>query len=148
MDSKKFRVVGWILMIPGIIFPVLMILTQAFDIITDQNPSIGYALGDLFAEGIFPGALIILLVFLPGWTFYKISKKGKSNKLQNWALGLTISTLAIWIIYLILGAISASEFLALIWGIVLFGGFIIIPYYIAILLLVIDYLKNKSKLFK
>lgn len=139
MNSKVFSITGWTLMILGILVPAGMIIMQIFQII-QRNSSY---LGDIIIEGFFPSAIIFILVFLPGLKYYKLSK-GKSNSLENWAVGLMLSTLILEV--LLLGVLSlGSDSEGIMWGMAIFGGLLLIPYCIGVLLLIINWIADKIR---
>jgi len=125
-------------MVLGIIVPLGAIITQVSQYM--KNP---LAFSDIFTEGLFFGVIFFVLVFLPGFKYYKISEKRMSNNLENWAVWLMASTIILEImLFILLGASSDAEGLA--WGMAIFGGFLLIPYAIGILLLIINLFIRKK----
>src|SRR3989344_8731012 len=88
MNSKVFSITGWVLMVLGVLIPLSAIFIQISQYM--RNP---LAFSDIFSEGLLFGTIFFILVFLPGYKYYKISKEGKSNKLENWAVWLMIVTI-------------------------------------------------------
>jgi uncharacterized membrane protein len=98
-------------------------------------------------ENIVSAVVIFILAFLPGLAFYRIAKKARSDKLKNWALGLTITTFVLEIILFLIIIVphlgSRDLMTAIALGMFLFGGFLLIPYGIGILLLVINWFRKE-----
>ena len=137
--KKLFSVIGWILIIASIITPLTMI---AF-----QLPTFPY---DILKEGILPGAIAFVLGFFPGIYLIKIGKGiNKENKLNKTALILTLPLLIIGILLLITSAIAKYEYnpsyndFALFLFLV-FAFITSIPYGISLILLIIDYFKQRK----
>lgn len=125
-------------MVIGSIVPLGAIIIQVI-----QYIGRGSGFWDIFLEGLLFGVIFFILVFLPGFKYYKVSKKEQSNKLENWSVGLTITTIIFEVILLLLlGATSDGE--GLIWGMAILGGFLLIPYCFGILLLIINLFVKKN----
>ena len=125
-------------MVLGVIIPLAAIFIQVSQYA--RNP---LAFSDIFTEGLFFGMIFFVLVFLPGFKYYKISEKGDSNKIENWAVWLMVSTILLGVMLSILfGAIGGAEGFG--WGMVIFGGFLLVPYAIGILLLIISFFVKKK----
>ena len=78
--------------------------------------------------------IFFVLVFLPGFKYYKISKKGESTNLENWAVWLMVTTILLEVLlFVLLGATSEAE--GVVVGMAIFGGFLLIPHGVGILLL-------------
>jgi len=125
-------------MVLGIIIPLAAIFIQVSDYI--RNP---LAFSDIFTEGLFFGIIVFVLMFLPGFKYYKISEKGDSNKIENWAVWLMAATIILEVaLFVLLGATSDAEGTA--WGMAIFGGFLLVPYAVGILLLIVNFFVKKK----
>ena len=130
MNSKGFRITGWILMILGILIPLSAIFIQIKQYM--RNP---LALADIFSEGLLFGVILFALVFLPGFKYFRISKEGKSSKLENWAVWLMIVTILLEVILFMLLEATSGDAEGVAFGMFIFGGFLLIPHCVGILLL-------------
>ena len=138
MNSRVFGVTGWALMVLGIVIPIWAILMQI-----SQYLQRGLGFSDIFFEGLLFGAIFFALVFLPGIKYYQVSKKGRNNSLEGWAVWLTIATIILGIIIFIL-LVTAGDPEGVAWGMAGFGVLLLIPYCIGILLLIINlFMKEK-----
>lgn len=144
MDKIWYKIVGWVLIIGGILTFISHLYGQwcifSTCSVLDQLYEYGF--------GLWP-VLIIALSFLPGRLYLKIAdKKVKENRLIKW--GLVISIIAIlWIVISLLLSIvitigtGDNSYGA----IILFTIFGIIPagiiYGVSILLLIINWFRNR-----
>jgi len=124
-------------MVVGILVPLGAVFTQIFQYLRNL-----LAFSDIFFEGLLFGVIFFVLVFLPGLKYYKISKSTESNKLENWAVWLTIATVILEVILFILLSLTGDSE-GVVWGMAIFGGFLLIPYAVGVLLLVINWFKQK-----
>ena len=125
-------------MVLGIIVPIAAILTQVY-----QYSGNSLAFSDIFTEGLFFGVIFFVLVFLPGFKYYKISGEGESSRLENWAVWLMTATIILEVaLFILLGVTSDAEGIG--WGMFIFGGFLLVPYGIGILLLIINLFVKKK----
>ena len=137
MNSKGFRITGWILMILGILIPLSAIFIQIKQYM--RNP---LALADIFSEGLLFGVILFALVFLPGFKYFRISKEGKSSKLENWAVWLMIIPIALGLL-IILSGVVFGDLEGIAWMLGMSAGILSIPYGIGILLLIINLFGKK-----
>ena len=135
---KVFGITGWTLMILGVIVPLGAIIIQI-----SQYLQRGLGFSDIFIEGLFFGVIFFVLVFLPGFKYFKISKERKNNKLESWAVWLMIATILLEIaLFILLGATGDAE--GVVWGMAILGGFLLVPYGAGILLLIINLFVKKK----
>ena len=90
------------------------------------------------------GAIFFVLVFLPGFKYYKLSKEGENTKLENWAVWLMVASILLEVVLFILFGTTSEDAEGVVWGMALFGGFLLIPYGVGILLLIINLFVRKK----
>ena len=132
--SKQFKVAGWGFMglgILSIIYPFLMLF--AFE----------SGLRRFFWEGVVPVIFVFALTFFPGKIYYNLSKKSNVNKLQIWSACFSLISFFMLIVFIVLGLLSADAE-GFVWGLFILGSFLLIPYGIGLILLIIDWIKSRS----
>ncbi|MBS3082113.1 hypothetical protein J4416_04250 [Candidatus Pacearchaeota archaeon] len=138
--KKILKVVGFGLMTLGIlsaIYPFLSLFISLY-----EGFDLSRAFRHFFWEGVLPVVFIFALTFFPGRVYYALSKKDSVNKLQNWSAILSLISLSILTLFILVG-IAVRDAEGLIWGILIFGIFMLIPYSIGLLLLIIDWIKGR-----
>lgn len=145
MNKRLFSITGVIFMILGIVVPIVGISQNIYQysynsaLFSDMPPFMAY-----ISESLIFAVVFLALVFLPGLNFYKISKKEESNKLESWAIWLTISSIVLLILLLLFGLVTGADGEGIAWTMAFFGGFLLIPYGIGVLLLIINLFVKKK----
>ena len=139
--KKLLSVIGLAFMVLGtlsLIYPFLIIFMGLY-----ENTEGSRILRRFFWEGVIPVLFIFALTFFPGRIYYSLSKKDSTNRLQNWSAVLSLLSLIALLLFVLLGVISADAE-GFIWGLFILGPFMLIPYALGLLLLIINWIKTKS----
>ena len=127
-----------ILGILSLIYPFLILFIGLY-----ENADRSGILRHFFWEGVIPVIFVFALTFFPGRIYYSLSKKDSTTKLQNWSAGLSLLSFIALLLFILLGVISGDAE-GFIWGLFIFGPFILIPYAIGLLLLLINWIRIRS----